>query len=237
MKMFEFPSAGDRRYQQVAQDLIRCILAGEFAPGSRLPPERELAVRYEVSRATLREAMLALELMRHVEIRVGSGIFVLPQIGRNVSMSALDVPELEGPWEVLHARRVIEGEAAALAAERGTDAQIAAIGRALEIMAASINDVPRFDHADTEFHMLIAKASGNGIFETYVGHLWRMRESPMWDRWYSRTRSAANRRKSAAEHGLIQRAIHRRLPAAARTAMEAHLDTLAERFFDLRIEE
>jgi DNA-binding FadR family transcriptional regulator len=237
MKMFEFPSAGERRYQQVAQDLIRGILSGEYPSGSRLPPERELAVRYQVSRATLREAMLALELMRHVEIRVGAGVFVLPEIGRNVSMSALEMPTLEGPWEVLHARRVIEGEAAALAAERGTEAQIAAIGRSAEIMGASLNDVPRFDRADTEFHMLIAKASGNGIFETYVGHLWRLRDSPMWDRWYSRTRSVAIRRQSVAEHQIIHRALHRRLPAAARTAMEAHLDTLAERFFNLRIEE
>ncbi|MEF2074270.1 FadR/GntR family transcriptional regulator [Consotaella aegiceratis] len=234
--MFELPQAGERRYLQIANDLVARMAAGEFPAGSRLPPERELAASLQVSRATVREALLALELMRYVEIRLGSGVFVLPEQAREFERTISLVPETAGPSEVLEMRRLIEGESAYRAAQRGTEAQFEAIGAAVENMQSAINDLPRFDRADVEFHLLIAKASGNSLIESYVGHLWeQMRANPMWDRWYERTRHPANRRRSAQDHAAIHYALTRRIPEVAATAMRAHVDVLAQRFMDLNI--
>jgi len=225
-----------RRYQQIARALVEDILSGRHAAGVRLPPERELATRFEVSRATVREAMLALELTGHVEIKIGSGVFVLPPNAQGAQARTFEMPQIDGPWDVLDARRLVEGETAARAATRASEAELKAIGDAIEAMARAVNDMVRFDRADTAFHMLIAQASGSAIYETYVDQLWRMRQSPMWDRWYARTRSPANRRQSIAEHRVVHRALCRRLPTAARTAMESHVDTLTERFLALKMD-
>lgn len=227
---------GRRRYQQIARALVEDIVSGRHAAGDRLPPERELAIRFEVSRATVREAMLALELTGHVEIRIGSGVFVLPPNPQGEKASLFQPPQIDGPWDVLDARRLIEGETAARAAARADASVLDAIGAAIEDMARAVNDTARFDKADTAFHALIAEAAGSALYETYVEQLWQMRQGPMWDRWYARTRSVANRRQSIAEHRVIHRALCRRLPTTARTAMESHIDTLTERFLALRLD-
>ena len=71
-------SLSNRRYNQITRQLIESIQVGEYPVGDKLPPERELAEKLNVSRTTLREAFIALELMRYVDIRIGSGIYVLP---------------------------------------------------------------------------------------------------------------------------------------------------------------
>lgn len=234
MSALDLPPGG-RRYLQIAQALADQINAGEYRTGERLPPERDLAQRLDVSRTTLREALLALEIMRFVEIRVGAGVFVLSEHLRDRSRGDLAVAEEIGPYEVLEARRMVEGQSAYFAALRATEEQIAAIGEVTERMAASINDVSAFDHADAEYHALIAAASGNGVIETYVAHLWRMRDSSLWERWYARTRSVANRRRSIEDHRRIHRAIRRGRAEAAMSAMQHHVDILTDRFLDLRI--
>jgi DNA-binding FadR family transcriptional regulator len=236
VRKLEIPADGERRYLQIANDLVARINAGEFPTGGRLPPERELATSLQVSRATVREALLALELMHYVEIKIGSGVFVLPEAARGVERGTSLFPETAGPSEVLEMRRLIEGESAYRAAQRGTDDQIAAIGAAVDRILSSIGDLPRFDRADVEFHLLIAEASGNTLIKSYVAHLWdQMRTNPMWDRWYQRTRDPAHRRRSAQDHATIYNAIARRLPEVAATAMHAHIDILSQRFMDLEI--
>ncbi|WP_163266382.1 FadR/GntR family transcriptional regulator [Chelativorans alearense] len=234
MSVLELPSGG-RRYLQIAQHLADSINSGVFKTGDRLPPERELAATLEVSRTTVREALLALEIMRFVEIRLGAGVFVLPENMRERDRGDLLAVEEVGPWEVLEARRMVEAESAFRAAQRATEDQLAAMLGSIERMEARLNDIPHFDRADAEFHMLIARAAGNSVIESYVAHLWRMRESPLWERWYDKTRHPANRRRSIEDHKAIYKALRRRLPEVARTAMCAHIDVLAERFFDLSL--
>ena len=92
-----------------------------------------------------------------------------------------------------------------------------------------------FDAADAAFHAQVASAAGNDVLSGFVSHLWRMRESEMWALWYNQTRKVANRHRSIEDHRVILRAIERRLPDAARTAMQAHLDVLADRFYELKL--
>src|SRR3982751_1364338 len=114
-----------RLYRQIAAQLSALIASGEFAVGQRLPSERELAVQLGVSRPSLREALIALELEGLVEVRVGAGIWVTAASGRGAETPVQH--EGEGPFELLRARWLIEGEVAAMAAREATDADLASI--------------------------------------------------------------------------------------------------------------
>lgn len=230
--MLELPG-GSRRYLQIARLLAADIDNARYAAGERLPPERELAQTLDVSRTTVREALLALEIMRYIEIRVGAGVYVLDEKVRARTADA--EPDSAAPSEVLAARRIVEAETAALAAAHATRAQIDRMRDANDTMAATIDDIAAFDAADARFHALIADAAGNDVLSGFIAQLWRMRESAMWAFWYDQTRHPDNRHRSVEDHRMILRAIERRLPDAARTAMQAHLDVLANRFYDLKL--
>lgn len=224
---------GNRRYLDIARKLAADINGGTYREGERLPPERELAHMLDVSRTTVREALLALEIMRFIEIRVGAGVFVLGETHRAGTVSA--EPEGASPSDVLSTRRLVEAETAALAAQRASDAEISAMSLSIKRMAASIDDVQQFDAADADFHELIARAAGNDVLASLVSQLWRMRDGDMWTFWYDQTRHPENRHRTVADHEVILRAIKRKLPDAARTAMQAHLDVLADRFYQLKL--
>src|SRR5437868_13875859 len=109
-----------RLYRQIADQLRALIERGEFAVGSRLPPERDLAVQLGVSRPSVREALIALEIQGLVEVRVGAGIFV----AQAERPPTVPINEGQGPFELLRARWLIEGEIAALAAREATKADL-----------------------------------------------------------------------------------------------------------------
>ncbi|AKO96016.1 MAG: FCD domain-containing protein [Marinovum algicola] len=232
MNFLNLPT-GSRRYLEIARHLAGEIEKGEYAAGERLPPERELAQTLDVSRTTVREALLALEIMQMIEIRVGAGVFVRDAASRGAA--PIYEPDAAPPSAVLAARRLIEAETAALAAAHATPEQIALMARTNDELAANIDNVAAFDAADAKFHDLIAQAAGNDVLAGFVGHLWRMRESEMWAFWYDQTRHPDNRRRSAEDHRVILRAIERGASDAARTAMQSHLDVLADRFYTLKL--
>lgn len=231
--MLDLPTGG-RRYLQIARMLAERIDAGEYPSGQKLPPERELAVMFDVSRTTVREALLALEIMRFIEIRVGAGVYVLSESQRDTGTTLETTGEV-GPYQVLEARRMVEGQTAYYAAERARPEEIAAIAAVVERMDSVVDDVPAYDVADAEYHALIATASGNELLQDYVAHLWRMRRSSLWNRWYDSTRSLRNRRRTIEDHRAILKALQRRNPEAAKTAMQQHIDTLADRFLELKL--
>src|SRR5215469_14105709 len=103
-------SETSRLYEQVARDIAAKIEDGRHAIGERLPSERHLAQSYSVSRPTIREAILALEIDGLVEVRVGSGVYVSARVPSGGQAGRTDM----GPFELLEARRAIEGEACAL---------------------------------------------------------------------------------------------------------------------------
>lgn len=232
MNLLNLPTSS-RRYLQIARQLATEIEQGRYATGERLPPERELAQKLDVSRTTVREALLALEIMRFIEIRVGAGVYVLEESawGR----TDISEPNSHAPSEVLAARRLVEAETAALAAANATSVQLSKMRQANDRMAETIDDIAAFDAADALFHELVAEAAGNDVLTGFVSQLWRMRESEMWAFWYNQTRHPENRRQSVEDHNIILRACERRSPDAARTAMQSHLDVLANRFYELKL--
>ena len=217
------PIAAPRLYQRIAESIADLIDAGEFAPGDRLPGERDLARKLEVSRASLREALSALELEGYVEIRVGSGVYVRPR-RRSRKGAALTgrIGEVS-PFDTLRARRLIEAETAALAARHASAEQIAAIESAFAGLAADMRARKARSEGDRLFHVRIAEAAGNTALAAIVRDLWAAWHQPLNARLESLFVTAQRRRDNVGEHRRILDAIRARDPAAARAAMRSHL--------------
>lgn len=217
-------------YQQIAEQLAAQLDAGVFRAGDKLPTERELAARMGVSRTSLREAMLALEFNGRVEIRDRAGIFVRPQ-PEVPAPAAFGTESPPGPYEVLEARRLIEGDLTHRVCLRADDAAIDAIVSAAETLnRIDLDDLDTFQTYDRAFHVLIAQAAGNSVLADMAIALWDQRDGPLWSTWYRGTSSTQNRRRSASEHAEIATLIKARQATAARAAMERHIDAGVERF-------
>src|SRR5471030_1053834 len=151
-----------RLYRQIADQISALIIDGEYTPGSRLPAERDLAKQLGVSRPSVREALIALEVEGLLDVRVGSGIYVTqPGERRQGDVLAGD----SGPFEVIRARRLIEGECAALAAKSAGPAQVRAIREAHVNMVRESKRHHNPLDADREFHVRIAGASANSALD------------------------------------------------------------------------
>lgn len=210
---------GQKLYQQVASAVSQAIQSGEFTPGQRIPSERELADRYKVSRPTIREAMIALEVIGVVRSRHGSGIFVVDNPPLDAPMIGLDI----GAFELTEARRLFEGEAAALAAVSITDEEIATLERLIVDMERENQAHVSGEHADREFHLTIARATRNSAVADVVESLWDARyRSPLNQHMLERARLVGVVPRID-EHQTILAALRARNPKAARNAMRDHL--------------
>ena len=216
-----------RLYRQIADQIRSLIIAGAAAPGERLPAERELARRLRVSRPSLREALIALEVEGLLDVRVGSGIYVLRPGERR---SSAELAGESGPFEVIRARWLIEGECAALAARMASPAQIRAIRQA----HAQLTREARRHHnpleADRAFHVRIAEASGNSALVLVVQTLWDQRMGPLYRSLERKLEYPKMAAETVREHQAIVSAIVRRDPRAARSAMRRHMNQTHHRY-------
>src|SRR5437867_4793434 len=216
-----------RLYRQIADQIRALIRSREFAAGARLPPERDLARQLGVSRPSVREALIALEVEGLVEVKIGSGIYVLGPRGDGESTP---VQAAMGPFELLRARWIIESECAALAAKVAKRPQIAAIEEALQQMASVANDDNRQPLAgDRLFHLRIAEATGNGALVAVVKMLWEERMSPLFAQLEHHYDSPDQWTRAIADHRLVLDAIDKHDVPGARDAMQGHLDRAYKR--------
>jgi len=218
-----------RLYRQIADQIRALIRSREFAAGARLPPERDLARQLGVSRPSVREALIALEVEGLVEVKIGSGIYVLGP--RSNGESGTQVQAAMGPFELLRARWIIESECAALAAKAAKRPQIAAIEEALQQMESVANDDKRQPLAgDRLFHLRIAEATGNGALVAVVKMLWEERMGPLFAQLEHHYDSPGQWTRAIAEHRLVLDALTRHDVPGARAAMQGHLDKAYKRF-------
>ena len=215
-----------RLYRQIADQLAKLIASGEFPSGSRLPAERELAASLGVSRASVREAIISLEMGGLVEVRVGTGIFVTAPVAQSAPSGADAGP---GPFELLNARKLVEGEIAALAASTAKRADVDSLRECLKRMEANIDDFAMREESDRQFHLGIAKATGNGSLELVVQGLWDQR-AELWGRMQQHFHTADLAQKTIRDHAAILDAIAARDAAAARAAMHRHLTRVVREF-------
>ena len=212
-----------RLYKDIAARLIAAIQNGQFPVGGRLPAERDLALQYEVSRPVIREAIIALEVQGLVEVRVGSGVYVL-----SASEAAQDGGQDVSAIELTEARLLVESEVAALAAAQITDEELRELEELVEQIEEENKTPDGKEEADAAFHLAIAKAARNSaLFET-VERLWGLRRTSREAALLHEKARHANIKPIVDEHTAILTALKARDPKAARDAMRAHLSQVLE---------
>lgn len=217
------PATQDRLYQELARKLIGELVSGRYAVGDRLPAERELAAEYDVSRPTVREAIIALEVQGLVEVRVGSGAYVRRLPGKE------EVPgfNITG-FELTEARLLFEGEAAALAATQITDEELDALEGLIRDIARENQTEGGSEEADRAFHLAIAKATRNTAVYDTIAHLWELRRTSPESAQLHALARRANIKPVVDEHSAVLNALRARDPSAARQAMRAHLGAVLD---------
>ena len=219
--------ASQRIYQQIVEQISRMIREGVLHPGDRLPPERQLAEEFGVSRAAVREALSALGLMGLVEVRQGEGTFVRVSheglITPLALMLTMEQDELVG-LELLEIRSALEAQAAYLAAQRRECEDLVTMENALNAMEAAIASGELGAEADWQFHHAVASASGNGLLlrimrtlsDSMMESLHRYRERLL--------RIPTMDHTLLTEHRSILEAIQARDSVQAAERMRAHID-------------
>jgi DNA-binding FadR family transcriptional regulator len=221
-----------RLYRQIAEQLRQLMASGEFAVGSRLPAERDLAMQLGVSRPSVREALIALEVEGSIEVRTGSGIYVknADKLKSEKSKKTNDTPTEWGPLEVMSARILVESEVAALAAQHAQKSDIVAIRTSLQKMKqqAAQDEIPR--QSDEAFHDAIAKACGNSVLLDTVQRFWVARNGPLFARLGDYFEHPASWQAAITEHQAVLDAIEAHNAPAARKAMQKHLRQAHKRY-------
>jgi GntR family transcriptional repressor for pyruvate dehydrogenase complex len=218
------PIKSTRIYEEIIRQVKQMIAEGRLKSGDQLPPERELAEKFLVSRTSVREALRALESIGLVAIRPGEGTFV-----REISVEALVEPlalvmlsQREAVGELFEARRLLEPALAGLAATRATPEEIQEMQRILDDQAKEIASGKTGLLQDAQFHAAIGAAAHNRAI-TRIAHaimdlLTQSREDSL--------NTPGRPERSHQNHRQILQAITRRDPRAAEKAMLEHLDTV-----------
>ncbi len=221
----------ERLYRQISNLLKDYINSGQFAPGQMIPSERDLSKQLGVSRSSIREALIALEITGWVEIRTGNGVYVSNPLP---SQQAIVVEEEFSLQSLVKARQIYECTTAELAAINGTDDQrekLAEINR--ELTQLNINNQD-FLREDKRFHLLISEMTGNEVLRDMMEYLWNKRESARFVRLEAHYAETDFPLQMNADHQAITDAILARDPLAARGAMQLHLQHVYDRLFSLR---
>jgi DNA-binding FadR family transcriptional regulator len=215
-----------RLYQQVADQLRGLLDSGEYGPGDRLPAERELAERLGISRPTVREALIALEVEGRIRIKVSSGIFVTDPVRQKARKSG----PIEGPFELLRARALIEGAVAEQAARQATPEDIARLDDVLDQMQRALHPSPGTIRLDRDFHTSVAAILGNAVLVRFIGELFDERINPYFERLSSYFENPVTWEQALAEHRDVRDAIEAGDTAGAKRAMQGHLELSQKRF-------
>lgn len=209
-----------RVYRQVAEQIIQQIDAGVYRVGERIPAERTLASLFNVSRSSIREALIVLETENRIEIRGGSGVFVAE---REV-FPVIPLIVAPGPFEIFQARGLVEPAVASLAATHVRDKHIAGLHLALSNMVCCPSDDPRHIEYDRQFHLHLAEACGNSALYLAVETLWDFRTDPRYRTLEALPYSPPAWQNAILEHREILVAIKNRNAHAAQVAMNHHLN-------------
>ena len=217
---------------EIVESLAASIREGRMQPGEKLPTEAEIMVRFDVSRTVVREALSRLQASSLVETRHGIGTFVLaPHDAGNFKITAEDFATVDDVISILELRISLETEAAGLAAQRRTDENLRAMETALQAFQDSIEIDSDAVPPDFQFHMEVARSTGNRHFAdlmTYLGTMLipRTRVNTLQNAPEGRLKYL---QRVHGEHESIYNAIRNRDTEAARAAMRTHLSNSRDR--------
>lgn len=221
-------NAAERKpYQKIADQLRNYIAQGDFKAGSRLPPERDLTQLLGVSRPSLREALIALEIDGDIEIKMGSGVYVRARSkdGKTPSMTLG-----ESPSELMQARALIEGESVILACLHGKKSDYRYLQDCIDAMRASIANGLQPLEDDRKFHQRLAKMSGNCALVRIITALFDERHNPISAHLSKHSENALTWEAAVVEHEAILRAVAQKDVLGAQTSMRQHLSRSENRW-------
>lgn len=229
-----------RIYKKIADGIKEKILSNVYAVGSRLPPERDLSVQLAVSRTSVREAIIALEVSGWVDVKVGSGVYVKTRKPlHDVHGESAIHPKLADqlneskemtPFELLQARLFLEPEIAALAAGNRSDEQIALIKEAYLMNVSDNLDHSKEHIGDRLFHIRIAEAANNEAYTFFIRHLLSKQYTELFGRLQQLYTPEDMPLRSQLEHHKIYLALASQNADAARQAMREHLENVIRIF-------
>lgn len=211
----------------VAKRLLEIFTAGDIEPGTRLPPERQLATTLGVGRSAVREALAALEILGIVTVKPGSGTYLRGSASELLPQTLswglmLDEPKTR---ELIEVRGALEIYAARLAATRMTDEALDALGARVDEMRANLDDLAAFVEADLQFHLQLALSTDNTVLLDLLQSIRSLLRV-----WVERgVQDPAEARAAIEEHAAVHAAISTRDPDAAASAMATHMHTAARR--------
>lgn len=213
-------------YEEIVAELQRLISKGQLKPGDRLPPERELAALFGVSRGSVRDAIRALEVMGAVEVRQGDGTIIrdtTPEVLVR-PLATLLMHKRQMLRELMDMRKILEPPLAARAAERATEEQIARLEAILVRQAEKIARGELAIEEDTEFHYTIGTAAHNSVALKVIDVLMDLLKD-------SREQSLQlpeRRQSSLVAHREILHAIRQRDASSAEDAMRRHIEAIEQ---------
>ena len=216
-----------RLYEQIVQQVEESIQKGTLKPGDQLPPERELAEQFGVSRTAVREAVKALREKGMVEAYHGRGTFIMDGASYSIRLSLdrmMKVGQAEGSGYLVEVREILEPEIAALAATRADEEDLASMREAVAVMDASKEDPEAFIEADLDFHLALAEAAANplilSLIDSIVGLLREQRMAIF--------QVQGGPERGQYHHKKILEAVEHRDAAGALEAMKGHLRQVRE---------
>ena len=205
--------------------ILHNISRGQWTPGTRLPPERELATRFGMARNTLRKVLTELEMGGYLVREIGRGTFVCANPSEAVADGLFKRMLGASPTDVIELRMLLEPPVAALAAARATADELTEMERLLERgeAAGSISD---FEHWDAQLHLAIFRAARNQLLADYCDAINQIRNQPLWFSMKKRSHSPTRRTVYLEQHRKIVVCLRERDAAGASEALTEHLQTI-----------
>jgi GntR family transcriptional regulator, transcriptional repressor for pyruvate dehydrogenase complex len=217
----------ERLHMKIIDQIQRRILAGELKVGDHLPPERDLAEQFQVSRTAVREAVKMLSEKGLVEIRPGRGTFVTngtSQVARSSLGMMMKIVQADSTEDLVEVREILEPEIAALAAERAQDDHIDAMRQAVVTMDQSLDLAEPYIDADLDFHQALAKASDNPIILALIETVADLLREQRLRNFHV----SGGPQRWQVHHKRILEAVAARQPEIAREEMRRHLAQVRE---------
>jgi DNA-binding FadR family transcriptional regulator len=214
----------DRLYVRVSHEIKQLLFAREFKEGDRLPSETELSKALGVSRTTIREAIVALEVSGVLAVKRNVGAVVL-NLSEELPSQVINTEA--GPFEQIQVRLLLEPEAARLAAIHRTARQCDRMEAAIEMMVGENRAGFETEEGDMQFHLLVAKASKNSLLAGHIESLWEMRHlGKLWPQLQQSVDLNTMRTRAVFEHMQILERIKSQQPEEAQQTMLKHLSSV-----------
>jgi GntR family transcriptional repressor for pyruvate dehydrogenase complex len=216
-----------RLYEQIVKQIEDSILQGTIKPGDQLPPERDLAQQFGVSRTAVREAVKALREKGLVEAYSGRGTFITNGTSQAIKHSLdfmMRIGQHDGLAHLAEVRQILEPEIAALAATRIQEQHVATMREAVGVMDQAVRDPDAYIEADLDFHLSLAEAAGNPIILSLIDSIVGLLREQRLKIFYV----DGGPERGQHHHKRILEAVEQRDAERARERMRAHLQQVRE---------